>query len=97
MLNYSILPENLQGGMKRYIEDGIMPGDFLTACLENDFVVAVGMASTKTYGYLHHVGMFLWNELPSGLAENSPWGSREAVERYAKGRREEKNAHTEHP
>jgi len=79
MLNYSVLPINLQGGMKRYIEDGIRPGSFLTACLENDFVGALGVASNKTYDYLHGVGMFLWNELPARGYPNCPWGNRKAV------------------
>ena len=82
MLNYSILPDNLQDGMKRYIEHGIQPGSFLTACLENDFVGALGVASNKSYGYLHDVGMFLWNELPGRGYPDCPWGNREAVERH---------------
>ena len=97
ILNYSTLPENLQSGMKRYIEDGIIPGSFLRACLENNFVGAIGVASTKTYGYLYDVAMFLSNELPGPPAENTPWGSREAVELYAKRRREEKNVDPRHP
>ena len=82
MLNYSILPDILQDGMKRYIEDGIPTGDFLRCCLANDFVGALGVASTRSYEYLHAVGMFLWNELPGRGYPDSPWGSYEAVERH---------------
>ena len=65
MFDYTVLPENLQGGMQRYIEHGILPGDFLTACLENNFVEAMGRASSRTYEYLHAVASFLYNELPT--------------------------------
>jgi len=80
--DYSILPENLQGGMKRYIEDGIKPGDFLTACLQNDLIMAVGFASSKTYDYLYGVTYFLYNEVPGRGSPHCPWGSREAVLRH---------------
>jgi len=79
MLNYSILPENLQGGMRRYIEDGIPPGGFLQACLANDLTDAVGRASSKTWEYLFSVAMFLYHELPGRGYSESPWGSREAI------------------
>ena len=82
MLNYSVLPDNLQDGMKRYIEHGIKPGSFLTACLENDFVYAVGKASDQTWEYLYDVAMFLYNELPGRGYPDCPWGSRKAVERH---------------
>lgn len=86
--DYSALPENLQEGMKLYLEQGIDPGCFLTACLENDFVGALGVASSKTYDYLFRVASFLYNELPSRSYENSPWGSKENVQRWRKARQE---------
>jgi len=86
MLDYTILPVNLQGGMKRYIEEGIKPGDFLCRCLENDFVGAVGKAGPPTGvslgEYLNGVASFLWNELPDRGYSTSPWGSAEAIGRY---------------
>jgi len=79
MTNYSGLPDNLQGGMKRYIEDGIPTGDFLRACLSNDLMGAVGHASTKTYEYLHSVLMFLYNEAPYQSS-----GNKEVVKEWIK-------------
>ena len=41
VLNYTELPEHLRAGMRRYIEQGVAPGRFLRACLENDLRGAV--------------------------------------------------------
>lgn len=37
-INYSILPEHMREGTRRYIEHGNRPGDFLYLVLSNDFV-----------------------------------------------------------
>ena len=87
MLNYELLPENLREGMQLYIEHRIKPGDFLTACLANDLVEALGRASTPTYDYIHSVVSFLYNELPMRSYPNSPWGSNEAVKEWVEGKR----------
>lgn len=86
MLDYSILPEILQGGMQRYIEDGIPPGDFLQACLANDLTMALGKASSQTWDYVFSVAMFLWNELPARTYPECPWGSREAIRNHIERR-----------
>lgn len=82
MLNYSLLPENLQDGMKRYIEDGVPTGDFLRFCLENRLVEAVGQASTRHWNYIFSVCDFLYNELPDPERPESPWGTKEAVKNH---------------
>ena len=82
MIDYSGLPHNLQAGMKRYIEEGAPTGDFLRACLSNDLFGAIGLASTKTFEYIHSVLMFLYNEVPIRSHDDSPWGSKEAVKRW---------------
>jgi len=77
MLDYSVLPENLQGGMKLYLERGIKPGSFLTACLANDLVGALGSVGPPSgiseWDYVSSVCYFLYNELP-GRGRESPWG-----------------------
>jgi len=35
-IDYSKLDERLRGGMQRWIERAILPGDYLCACLRND-------------------------------------------------------------
>jgi len=90
MFNYELLPENLRGGMKRYIENHILPGDFLTACLENDFIEAMGHAGPPmgidTYEYIHAVVLFLYNEMPHRGSPDCPWGNNEAVRKWVKRR-----------
>ena len=81
MYNYSVLPGNLQSGMKLYVEHGIKPGSFLTACIANDFIGALGCASTQTFEYLHRVAGFLYNEMP-GRGPGAIWGTYEAVDAH---------------
>lgn len=95
MLNYSILPPNLQEGMRRYIEEGILPGDFLQACLANDFVMVLRRASPKTYDYVDSIAMFLYTELPARSSPDCPWGSREAIDRHIQRVRERRRPSTQ--
>lgn len=81
MFKYERLPENLREGMRLYVERGIKPGSFLSACLANDFIGAVGTASDQSFEYLHSVGMFLYNELP-GRGPDSPWGSLDNINNW---------------
>jgi hypothetical protein len=62
--------ENLQEGLQQYIENHILPGNFLTACLENNLKNALGFASTKTWDYVFSVMNFLYNYAPAFI-----WGS----------------------
>lgn len=95
MLDYSILPENLREGMKLYIEAGILPGNFLTACLENDLIEAVGHTGPPLHlshwEYLLGVTAFLYNELPDRNYKDSPWGSKKAVNSWISHKGAEKD------
>ena len=72
--DYSGLPVGLQDGMRRYVEDGIQGGHFLTACLENDLTEAVNRADSTNIHRLQDIVRFMYNELPQGC-----WGSKEKV------------------
>ena len=76
-LNYAGLPESLQAGMKRYIEQGIAAGGFLTACLENNLVGAFGWADVHNRSRIQEIVYWLYNEAPSGC-----WGSAETVAKW---------------
>ena len=54
-----MLPEHMQEGVIRYIEDGVKPGGFLEAIFANDFVRAVQIADTTNRIYLVLWGEFL--------------------------------------
>ncbi len=74
MYDYSGLPEGLRDGMKRYVEDGIHAGGFLTACLENDLVGAVNRADENNLPRLQDIVHWLYWEAPHVC-----WGTKEKV------------------
>ncbi len=43
-LRYDRLPQTLRGGVYRYVEYGVLPGDFLTAVISNDLKEACARA-----------------------------------------------------
>lgn len=77
-IKYWILPEHMREGMQRYIEDGIVPGDFLRLILCNDFVRAAACADNINKHYLLDYAHFIYWEIPS-LA----WGSEAKVQAWA--------------
>ena len=64
------IPDRMMGGLTRYIEDGIPPGDFLTAVISNDLSEAVGRADEENLRNLPAYIGYLYNKAPSGC-----WGS----------------------
>jgi len=83
-MNYSILPEHMQEGMKRYVEYGVNPGDFLYHIICNDFVHALVHADQINMARIVDYAKFLYFEAPSGC-----WGSVEKVNNWRKARKEE--------
>lgn len=63
-LNYSILPEHMQDGARRYIEDGVHPGSFLEAVLANDLLQALRKADDINMQSMQQWGRFLY-EIPA--------------------------------
>ena len=78
--DYSKLPEHCRGGMKRYIEEGIPPGDFLEAVICNDLVQAFARADDTNITRLFDYANFLYNEVPSVC-----WGSKEKMLGWTNG------------
>ncbi len=75
--DYSLLPEHLQGGMRLYIEHGILPGDFLQAVLRNDFADAVGRADASSFFAMPMIAAFMRDEMPPAA-----WGSEAKVKAW---------------
>lgn len=70
-------PLHLRDGLLRYLDHGVMPGDFLRAVLANDLAEAVGRADPQSFAGLRDlVGWVRYNISP-GLR-----GSREAIEEW---------------
>ena len=75
------LPERMRGGITRFLDNGVVPGSFLQAVLENDLVGAVGKADDENVTLLWHYVNMLYNAFPArGLG---CWGSPEAVQDWA--------------
>ena len=74
------IPDRMMGGLKRYVEQRVLPGDFLTAVLENDLREAVGRADDENMANLPAYVGYCHNEIPSTC-----WGSPEKVRAWLEG------------
>lgn len=81
--NIELIPNYMIGGIIRYVEHGIEPGDFLTAIFGNDFVEATGRADEENQPSLHHYAALLYR-LPIHC-----WGSKLQVEHWSLARQKE--------
>lgn len=70
--NWSLIPPHMHGAVKRYFEDGIRPGHFLTAVLCNDLREACARADDENKHRLFEYIQFLYMHAPGGS-----WGSPE--------------------
>jgi len=78
-IDYSKLPESLQGGAKRYIEHGILPGNFLQAVICNDLIQSLITADLENRKLLFKIVSFWYTEAPSTC-----WGSWEKMKEWIK-------------
>ena len=63
------MPEYMHGGIIRFYENGIPPGDFLTAVIDNDLQEAAVRADSTNIERLKNYVMWFYNYAPSGT-----WG-----------------------
>jgi hypothetical protein len=68
--DYESIPEHTQGALRRYVENGLEPGGFLTAVLCNDLMGAIGRADWRNAAALKEIAQFVYNEIPGNC-----WGS----------------------
>ena len=71
------IPHYMVGGVLRYFNDHIEPGDFLVALLENNFMEACGMADENNLPALA-----AWAGLLYNLAPRGSYGSPEKVKAW---------------
>ena len=69
------VPDRLVDGLALYIVEGIRPGHFLTAVLENDLTEAISRGDDDSRAGLVALVTFLYNYAPA-----SCWGSPARVE-----------------
>ena len=68
------IPSRMMGAIERYVNQGIPPGDFLTAVICNDLYEAVGRADEENMANLPAYVHFFYNETPGQCS-----GSREKM------------------
>lgn len=68
--DWTLIPFHMIGGVRRYIENGIPPGSFLTAVLSNDLRGAFERADDENRGCIEGYVRFLYSYGPSEC-----WGS----------------------
>ncbi len=74
------IPEYMHGGLVRYYENGIEPGSFLTAVLNNDLKEAFGRADDTNQHCMRSYVMWLYNHAPGGS-----WGFSGATDKWLNG------------
>lgn len=62
---WDMIPAHCQAGLRRYIEDGIKPGDFLYAVITNNLRRAVEKADEQNRAALSSYVTFLFNYAPA--------------------------------
>ena len=68
------IPEYMHGGIIRFYEDYLPPGDFLTAVIDNDLKEAAGRADSTNINCLKNYVMWFYNHAPGGT-----WGRQGAT------------------
>ena len=76
------IPERMMGGIRRYIDEQIPPGHFLTAVLCNDLKEACGRADDENMRNLPAYVAYLYNEVPANC-----WGSEDAVNKWLQAKK----------
>lgn len=77
MFDYSRLPEQNRAGAKLWIENGILPGEFLVAVISNNLKETFMRADEENIRRMFDVVSFWYNEAPSQC-----WGSADKVARW---------------
>jgi hypothetical protein len=77
MVRYQI-PEYMRPGILRWIEEGIIPGGFLTAVIENNLRESFDKADDQNMFRIHSYLLFFYNCAPAPC-----WGSIKKVKEWA--------------
>ena len=70
MSEFGRIPERMHGGLTRWIEQGIPPGDFLQAVIKNDLAEACRRADDENQHLLFDYIKYFYNHAPPQC-----WGS----------------------
>ena len=76
-MNKYQIPERMRPGILRWIEEGIIPGSFLQAVIENDLKSTMMSADIENACIISSYVHFFYNHAPGGC-----WGSKERVKEW---------------
>lgn len=62
--DFAEIPENIQGGLTRYVENNLQPGGFLTAMIRGDLFEAVRRADRESRRNIPLVALWLEQNFP---------------------------------
>jgi len=79
--NYDLLPPHIRGGVKRYIEEYIPPGDFLQQVICNKLKESFMRADDINTSRMWNIVNFFYNEAPMNC-----WGSKEKMQSWLQRR-----------
>jgi hypothetical protein len=94
MIDYTLLPDSLRPGMRRYIEHGVPTGSFLRAALENKLIEAYLTADMENRFHLARVAEFIHLYAPPECC-GSEANVREWIARHEKGLRSKEGQEAE--
>jgi len=77
MPDSSNAPEWVKETLDAYVQTGRPTGDFLLACLSNDFMDAIGRADHVSLAHIGDIANYIYNKIPG-----NSWGSREIVRKW---------------
>ena len=77
MLERSKIPGYMHGGIIRYVEEHIPPGEFLQAIFKNDLMRAFWTADENNEPIIKEYLQFFYNNIPQEC-----WGSKENYENW---------------
>ena len=84
------IPDSIRDDIVEYVLNGIPPGDFVRAVLENNFVEACGRADNINGANLRAIAKYCYMEIPM-----KSWGSPERVKAWIRARTVEYKAKLE--
>ncbi len=65
------IPQGVRDAIERYVDDGVEPGAFTRAVLENNLKAAVGRADPVSLGALKEIVTHVYNCIPANV-QGSP-------------------------
>lgn len=75
--SYDRIPARMERPARKYVEEGVIPGDFLQAVLADSLTRTYGRADMGNQARLQDWVHWLYNDIPSTC-----WGSEEAIEEW---------------